>query len=103
MLINDCYNSNPRALDAMVDALMAMPGGRHIVVAEMLELGTEAEALHRECGRRMAERGVGMLVGVRGMAEAMVAGAREAGVEAVFAAGPDEAGKWIEANVHAGE
>ena len=24
-MINDCYNSNPRALDAMVDALLAMP------------------------------------------------------------------------------
>ena len=25
-IINDCYNSNPTALDAMVDALAAMPG-----------------------------------------------------------------------------
>ena len=49
-VINDSYNSNPRALDAMVEALLAMsaaPGGRHIVVAgEMLELGREGEALH---------------------------------------------------------
>ena len=63
-LINDCYNSNPRALDAMVDALMAMPGQRHIVVAgEMLELGPEGEALHAACGQRMAERGVTTVVG----------------------------------------
>ena len=42
-LINDCYNSNPVALNAMVDALMAIPAERHIVVAgEMLELGQEA-------------------------------------------------------------
>jgi UDP-N-acetylmuramoyl-tripeptide--D-alanyl-D-alanine ligase len=103
-LINDCYNSNPRALDAMVDALMAMPGKRHIVVAgEMLELGPEAEALHKACGRRMAERGVTVLVGVRGTAAAMVAGAREGGLEAVFVAGPEDAGKWIEANVRAGD
>src|SRR6185312_7485937 len=65
-IINDSYNSNPRALDAMVDALMAMPAERHIVVAgEMLELGPEAEGLHAECGTRMAERGVSLLVGVR--------------------------------------
>src|SRR3989442_2138784 len=39
-IINDCYNSNPKALDAMVDALAAMPAKRRIVVAgEMLELG----------------------------------------------------------------
>src|ERR1019366_5901476 len=52
-VINDSYNSNPRALDAMVDALLAMPvggEGRHIVVAgEMLELGPGGDALHRAC------------------------------------------------------
>src|SRR5271170_2243814 len=79
-LINDCYNSNPTALNAMVDALMAIPGDRHIVVAgEMLELGPEAEALHAGCGLRMAEHGVDFVVGVRGEAEAMVAAAEEAG------------------------
>ena len=40
-VVNDCYNSNPKALDAMVDALAAMPARRRIVVAgEMLELGS---------------------------------------------------------------
>src|SRR6267154_2329050 len=39
-VINDCYNSNPKALSAMMDALAAMPAKRRIVVAgEMLELG----------------------------------------------------------------
>ena len=39
-VINDCYNSNPKALAAMVDALATMPARRRIVVAgEMLELG----------------------------------------------------------------
>ena len=52
MLINDCYNSNPAALNAMVDALMAIPAERHIVVAgEMLELGPEGITLHAACGR----------------------------------------------------
>ncbi len=77
-LINDSYNSNPRALDAMVDALLRMPtanDGRHIVIAgEMLELGLEGEALHRACGQRMAKRGVDVVVGVRGLADALVEG-----------------------------
>ncbi len=78
-LINDCYNSNPRALDAMVDALLAIPAERHVVVAgEMLELGMDAEVLHAACGRRMGELGV-VVVGVRGAAEALVEAAKKAG------------------------
>ncbi len=103
-LINDCYNSNPRALDAMVDALMAMPGDRHIVVAgEMLELGPEGEALHAACGRRMAERDVTMVVGVRGLAESIVKAARAGGVDAVFVTDAEAAGKWLQTNVQAGD
>jgi UDP-N-acetylmuramoyl-tripeptide--D-alanyl-D-alanine ligase len=103
-LINDCYNSNPAALNAMVDALMAIPGERHIVVAgEMLELGPEAEALHVGCGRRMVEHGVDFVLGVRGMAEAMVVAAKRLGGEALFVASPEEAGEWLVANVRAGD
>lgn len=103
-LINDCYNSNPRALDAMVDALIAMPAERHIVVAgEMLELGTEAEALHAACGLRMAERGVAIVVGVRGAAEALVGAARAGGADAVFVSSAEDAGEWMKANVRAGD
>ncbi|MGD0796761.1 MAG: UDP-N-acetylmuramoyl-tripeptide--D-alanyl-D-alanine ligase [Acidobacteriaceae bacterium] len=106
-LINDSYNSNPRALDAMVDALLAMPvgdGGRRVVVAgEMLELGPEGEALHRACGRRMAERGVNAVVGVRGLARALVEEAARVGVNSVFVATPEEAGTWLRENVRAGD
>jgi UDP-N-acetylmuramoyl-tripeptide--D-alanyl-D-alanine ligase len=103
--INDCYNSNPRALDAMVDALLAMPAahqGRHIVVAgEMLELGPEGEELHRSCGRRMAQRGVDVVIGVRGLAAALVEGA--AATEALFVATPEEAGAWLRDNLRPGD
>jgi UDP-N-acetylmuramoyl-tripeptide--D-alanyl-D-alanine ligase len=103
-LINDCYNSNPRALDAMVDALMAMPGERHIVIAgEMLELGSEATALHTACGRRMAERKVTSVVGVRGDAAALADAARAGGVDALFVATPEEAGRWMADNLRAGD
>jgi UDP-N-acetylmuramoyl-tripeptide--D-alanyl-D-alanine ligase len=104
MLINDCYNSNPAALHAMVDALMAIPGERHVVVAgEMLELGPESMTLHAECGRRMSECGVDFILGVRGAAEAMVAAAKEGGAEGLFVTSPEEAGEWLVANVRAGD
>ena len=104
MLINDCYNSNPAALNAMVDALMAIPADRHVVVAgEMLELGPEAGALHADCGAGMADRGVEFVLGVRGAAEAIVEAAKKQGAEAVFVASPEEAGEWLVANLRAGD
>ena len=105
MLINDCYNSNPTALDAMVDALMSIPAERHIVVAgEMLELGPDAEALHAACGLRMAERGVDVMCWV--FAEWLRRWwmrPKTAGAEASFVASPEEAGEWLVANVRAGD
>ncbi len=80
-MVNDCYNSNPRALDSMVEALMAIRGERHIVVAgEMLELGQEAEALHAACGSSDGEAWCDLVVGVRGMARALVEAAGERGL-----------------------
>jgi UDP-N-acetylmuramoyl-tripeptide--D-alanyl-D-alanine ligase len=103
-VINDCYNSNPKALDAMVDALLGMPAKRRIVIAgEMLELGPTGPELHRECGRRMAERGVDALVGVRGAAESMAQGARQAGLRAEFVETPEEAGEWLAREARAGD
>ena len=94
-IVNDCYNSNPIALDAMVAALMAIPAERHIVVAgEMLELGPSAAELHRACGERMKAAGVYAVVGVRG-------NAREFG--GVFVETPKEAGEWMVANLRTGD
>ena len=58
-VINDCYNSNPKALDSMVRSLAEIPARRRIVVAgEMLELGPAAEAMHRNAGQHMAQAGI---------------------------------------------
>jgi UDP-N-acetylmuramoyl-tripeptide--D-alanyl-D-alanine ligase len=95
-VINDCYNSNPKALRAMVDALAAMKARRRIVVAgEMLELGPAAEEMHRAAGQHAAEKKIDVLVGVRGLAQSMVDSAREAGSSAEFVATPEEAGEWL--------
>jgi UDP-N-acetylmuramoyl-tripeptide--D-alanyl-D-alanine ligase len=95
-VINDCYNSNPKALHAMVDALAAMPAKRRIVVAgEMLELGSAAEELHRSAGEHAAQKKIDLLLGVCGLAQAMVEGAREGGTQAEFVNTPEEAGEWL--------
>ena len=103
-VINDCYNSNPTALDAMVDTLAAMPAKRRIVVAgEMLELGPSGEELHRSSGRHMAQRGIDILVGVRGLAKPMVDAASREGMRAEFVATPEEAGEWLARETREGD
>jgi UDP-N-acetylmuramoyl-tripeptide--D-alanyl-D-alanine ligase len=95
-IINDCYNSNPKALEAMVDALAGMPAKRRIVVAgEMLELGPAGEQMHESAGIHIADRKVDILLGVRGLAQHMVDAARAQGIRAEFAATPEEAGAWL--------
>jgi len=95
-VINDCYNSNPKALEAMVDALAAMPAKRRIVVAgEMLELGPAGEQMHRAAGQHVAEKNIDVLIGVRGLAQHMIDAAKAKGARAEFVATPEEAGEWL--------
>ena len=103
-VINDCYNSNPRALESMVRSLAQIPAQRRIVVAgEMLELGPEGEALHNRAGETMARYGIDFVLGVRGLAHAIVEGARNAGLQAKFVTTPEEAGDYLRRNVRAGD
>jgi UDP-N-acetylmuramoyl-tripeptide--D-alanyl-D-alanine ligase len=103
-VINDCYNSNPKALEAMIEALAAIEATRHIVVAgEMLELGPSGEDMHRAAGRHAAEKRIDLVVGVRGLAQSMVEGARQAGTRAEFVATPEEAGEWLARHARPGD
>jgi UDP-N-acetylmuramoyl-tripeptide--D-alanyl-D-alanine ligase len=103
-IINDCYNSNPKALDSMVRSLAQMPAQRRIVVAgEMLELGPSAETMHRDCGQLMGNCGVDFVLGVRGLARFIVEGASAANLAAEFVDTPEEAGEWLQRNVKAGD
>ncbi len=63
-LLDDCYNSNPVAVEAAVGAL-GLAGGRRKVafLGDMLELGPRGGELHRETGERIA-RSVDAVVAV---------------------------------------
>ena len=103
-VLNDCYNSNPKALNAMVDVLASISAKRRIVVAgEMLELGPAGEELHRACGRHMAERKIDFVIGVRGLARAIVESTSEGGIAAKFVETPEEAGEWLAREVKPGD
>jgi len=81
-VIDDSYNSNPQALLQSVSALRAASGyARRIVVAgEMLELGELGPELHRQCGREIGALKIDRLIGIRGLARELIAGAIEAGM-----------------------
>ena len=106
-VINDSYNSNPMALLSMVRTLVE--GGssakRRIVVAgEMLELGSGETAIHRQTGKDIAESGIDILIGVRGLAKEMVAGANDAGLDAAkFAENSDSAGEMLISDMREGD
>ncbi len=98
-VINDCYNSNPVALAAMIEILVHTPAsGRRILAAgEMLELGASSRELHREAGcAAAATRSLDWIIGVQGDGESFVHGAVEAGH-------PAERAKFIDSSAEAAE
>jgi UDP-N-acetylmuramoyl-tripeptide--D-alanyl-D-alanine ligase len=104
-ILNDSYNSNPEALRSMIRTLAARPAkGRRILLAgEMLEMGEHGPALHAECGRAAAEAGLDLVAGVRGNAVHLTTAACTDGVEAVFLADAEAAGKWLKKTMRPGD
>jgi UDP-N-acetylmuramoyl-tripeptide--D-alanyl-D-alanine ligase len=74
LVINDCYNASPLSMRAALDELATQQtaGRRVAVLGDMLELGSESEALHREAGEVAAGAGVDVLVTVGPHAVAML-------------------------------
>ncbi len=97
-LLNDSYNSNPLAMEKMLETLAAWPGAkRRIVVAgEMLELGATSPELHKKVGRKCVESSVDWLLAVQGDARFFLDGARERGL-------PDNRGLFFQTAIEAGE
>ncbi|HWP84539.1 MAG TPA: UDP-N-acetylmuramoyl-tripeptide--D-alanyl-D-alanine ligase [Terriglobia bacterium] len=104
LVVDDTYNSNPAALEAMLEAVAEIPAAKHYaVLGGMMELGAASEQLHYRCGRRAAELGYAGLITVGEAARPLAAGARAAGLpDAAIAhcAATEEAGErlrgWME-------
>ncbi len=80
--ICDCYNSNPPALRIALESFVAesYPGRKIVVCGDMLELGPQAEQLHREMGREIAESGIDVFVAVGPLARHFLEGWRSRAV-----------------------
>jgi UDP-N-acetylmuramoyl-tripeptide--D-alanyl-D-alanine ligase len=101
VVLDDCYNANPDAVRAALASVVASAGaGRSFaILGDMLELGPDAEELHRAVGRAAGATLAG-LVAVGARADALVAGARAAGLaadRAVAAASPEDAATRVAA------
>ena len=99
-VVDDTYNSNPRALTEVLSTVALAEGFRRKIVAagEMLELGVESRAMHAACGKAMAEAGIDVLIAVQGEAQALASAARLAGMSAeqvFYYPTPVEAGKKL--------
>jgi len=103
-IINDCYNSNPKALNFMIDTLAGINAQRRILVAgEMLELGPTGEKLHADAGRHAAEKKIDLVIGVRGLAKALVEAASAGGPNARYVETPEEAGELLARELRPGD
>lgn len=106
-VINDCYNSNPRAFEEMVSLLAKTPGFRRRILAagEMRELGPTSPELHRHAGRNAAAA-ADWIFGVEGHAAEIIEGAVAGGLDRSrtrFFANSEEAAAFIPGFVQPGD
>ena len=81
-LIDDTYNANPESMKAAFATLSTMRAGARGVVAigDMLELGAQAELLHRKVGALAARTGISRLYAYGEFCAQVTAGARDEGM-----------------------
>ncbi|NTV13992.1 MAG: UDP-N-acetylmuramoyl-tripeptide--D-alanyl-D-alanine ligase [Desulfobulbaceae bacterium] len=81
-VVNDTYNANPSSMLAALATVAEQRRGQRAVavLGDMLELGDEAGAAHREIGAAVARLGFAGLFAYGDMAGEMVAAARAAGM-----------------------
>ncbi len=99
-LIDDTYNANPASMTAALEVLCRMASGRTVaVLGDMRELGAAARDAHRDLGRKAADLGVKVLVGVGEWAEELLRGAKESPTPPVASqacSSTDEAVRWVQ-------
>jgi len=83
-VIDDTYNANPRSMEAAIHTLASLKetGRSLLVIGDMLELGRESAALHRELGALATRSGIERLYVTGQYAQDVAAGAVQAGMDA---------------------
>lgn len=80
VLIDDSYNASPEATKVSLDVMKSIAKGKTIaVLADMLELGDEAQREHYGVGKYLAELGTDCLITVGELSRSTAKGAAENG------------------------
>ncbi len=81
-VLDDTYNASPASMAAALESLAERPGNglRIAALGDMLELGPDSGALHREVGALAARLGVNGLFALGSYASDMIEMARQGGV-----------------------
>lgn len=81
-IIDDTYNANPASMQAAIQTYAALrkSGRGFMVLGDMLELGEQAQRLHRRVGAWAGEAGAVKMYAYGDHAGAVISGAREAGM-----------------------
>lgn len=80
-VLDDTYNANPDSVDEALKTLMIAGGRKVAVLGDMLELGEESAASHKEAGRLAGEIGVDVLIAVGSHAKELAEGGVSAGLK----------------------
>jgi UDP-N-acetylmuramoyl-tripeptide--D-alanyl-D-alanine ligase len=73
-LIDDCYNANPNSVTASILSLCTLKGRKVALLGDMMELGRETDALHRDIGILAGKSGVDCLICCGARAESIYKG-----------------------------
>lgn len=77
IILNDTYKSNPQSAEAAIDTFACIEAPYKIIVlADMLDLGSDEKAYHYALGEYVAQNDFDMLIGYGALAESIVEGAR---------------------------
>ena len=79
-LIDDCYNANPTSVSSAIRSLSALAGRRVCILGDMLELGDNSPAMHRQCGAYAAQNGAALVLTCGELSQNTAEGAGERGL-----------------------
>lgn len=71
LLVDDCYNANPKSMMAAIDLLKESAGRHCAILGDMFELGENEKKLHAEVGAYAASQGTDILVCIGALSKNM--------------------------------